>query len=97
MFETSLDLALILIGTAFVAGFVDSIAGGGGLITLPVLLLARAELAMSSLYSCSPAAESLGSGPSSLAAGWPDTCSRALCTSVMSFGRSACSTLLRPT
>ncbi|MEZ5686096.1 MAG: TSUP family transporter [Paracoccaceae bacterium] len=42
MFETSLDLALILIGTAFVAGFVDSIAGGGGLITLPVLLLAGA-------------------------------------------------------
>src|SRR4051812_46859445 len=28
----------ILFGTGFVAGFIDSIAGGGGLITMPVLL-----------------------------------------------------------
>lgn len=42
MFEVSLDLALMLIGAAFAAGFVDAIAGGGGLITLPVLLLAGA-------------------------------------------------------
>ncbi len=28
----------VLFGTGFVAGFVDSIAGGGGLITMPVLL-----------------------------------------------------------
>lgn len=42
MFETSLELTLMLIGAAFAAGFVDSIAGGGGLITLPVLLLAGA-------------------------------------------------------
>ncbi|WP_134678521.1 TSUP family transporter [Paracoccus ravus] len=40
MFELSLDLVLLLIGAAFAAGFVDSIAGGGGLITLPVLMLA---------------------------------------------------------
>ncbi|HRK42341.1 MAG TPA: TSUP family transporter [Gemmobacter sp.] len=43
MFEVSLDLAAMLIGAAFVAGFVDSIAGGGGLITLPALLLAGAS------------------------------------------------------
>lgn len=43
MFEVTADLALILILAAFVAGFVDSIAGGGGLITLPVLLLAGAS------------------------------------------------------
>lgn len=43
MFEVSLDLALMLIGAAFAAGFVDSIAGGGGLITLPALLLAGAS------------------------------------------------------
>jgi uncharacterized protein len=43
MFEVSTDLALILILAAFVAGFVDSIAGGGGLITLPILLLAGAS------------------------------------------------------
>lgn len=38
--ELSLDLILMLIGAAFAAGFVDSIAGGGGLITLPALMLA---------------------------------------------------------
>lgn len=43
MFEVSLDLALMLIGAAFAAGFVDSIAGGGGLITVPALLLAGAS------------------------------------------------------
>jgi uncharacterized protein len=43
MFEVTADLALILILAAFVAGFVDSIAGGGGLITLPALLLAGAS------------------------------------------------------
>lgn len=42
MFEVSLDLALMLIAAAFAAGFVDSIAGGGGLITVPVLMLAGA-------------------------------------------------------
>lgn len=31
-------------GTGFVAGFVDSVAGGGGLITLPVLLNAQNNL-----------------------------------------------------
>ena len=40
MFEVTLDLALFLIAAAFIAGIVDSIAGGGGLITVPALLLA---------------------------------------------------------
>jgi uncharacterized protein len=43
MFEVSLQLVALLICAAFVAGFVDSIAGGGGLITVPVLLLAGAN------------------------------------------------------
>ncbi|HEY0213584.1 MAG TPA: TSUP family transporter [Paenirhodobacter sp.] len=43
MFEVSLDLVLFLLGAALLAGFVDSIAGGGGLITLPALLLAGAS------------------------------------------------------
>jgi len=43
MFEVTLDLALMLIVAAFAAGFVDAIAGGGGLITLPALLLAGAS------------------------------------------------------
>lgn len=43
MFEVTLDLALMLIAAAFTAGFIDAIAGGGGLITVPVLLLAGAN------------------------------------------------------
>lgn len=43
MFEVATHLAVILILAAFVAGFVDSIAGGGGLITVPALLLAGAS------------------------------------------------------
>ena len=43
MFEVATHLALILILAAFVAGVVDSIAGGGGLVTVPVFLLAGAS------------------------------------------------------
>jgi uncharacterized protein len=43
MFEVVPHIALLLILAAFVAGFVDSIAGGGGLITVPALLLAGAN------------------------------------------------------
>jgi uncharacterized protein len=43
LFEVATHLALLLILAAFCAGFVDSIAGGGGLITLPALLLAGAS------------------------------------------------------
>ena len=43
MFEVTLQLATLLIVAAFVAGFVDAIAGGGGLITVPALLLAGAD------------------------------------------------------
>lgn len=39
LFEVAGDIAALLILVAFVAGFVDAIAGGGGLITVPVLLL----------------------------------------------------------
>lgn len=40
MFEVATQTVLVLMLAAFLAGFVDSIAGGGGLITIPVLLLA---------------------------------------------------------
>lgn len=43
MFEVSLNLMFMLLGAAFLAGFVDAIAGGGGLITVPALLLAGAS------------------------------------------------------
>lgn len=40
MFEVATDIALLLALAAFFAGMIDAIAGGGGLITVPVLLLA---------------------------------------------------------
>jgi hypothetical protein len=43
MFEIASDLVVLLVLAAFLAGFVDSIAGGGGLITVPALLLAGAS------------------------------------------------------
>ncbi len=43
MFEVSLNLLTMLVGAAFFAGFIDAIAGGGALITLPALLLAGAS------------------------------------------------------
>lgn len=39
-FGLALDVVALLAAVAFVAGFVDAIAGGGGLITVPALLLA---------------------------------------------------------
>lgn len=38
--DVGIDLLLMLFGAAVFAGFVDSIAGGGGLITIPALLWA---------------------------------------------------------
>ena len=43
MFEVATHLALLLVLAAFCAGFIDSIAGGGGLISVPALLLAGAS------------------------------------------------------
>lgn len=39
MFEVSTEILIILLAAGFLAGFVDSIAGGGGLIALPAMLL----------------------------------------------------------
>ncbi|ROS05433.1 hypothetical protein EDC56_0963 [Sinobacterium caligoides] len=38
--DITLDILAILAAIAFVAGFIDAIAGGGGLLTLPALLFA---------------------------------------------------------
>ena len=43
LFEIATHLVLLLVLAAFCAGFVDSIAGGGGLISMPALLLAGAS------------------------------------------------------
>jgi uncharacterized protein len=40
MSELSIDIIAFLVFAAFFAGFVDSIAGGGGLIAIPALLIA---------------------------------------------------------
>src|SRR5689334_21779385 len=36
--EISADILLLLLTTGFIAGVIDTIAGGGGLLTVPVLL-----------------------------------------------------------
>ncbi len=38
--DIAIHLLLLLCAAAFFAGFVDSIAGGGGLITVPAMLIA---------------------------------------------------------
>jgi uncharacterized membrane protein YfcA len=43
IFEVLPQVVMLLVLAAFVAGFVDSIAGGGGLISVPALLLAGAS------------------------------------------------------
>jgi uncharacterized protein len=43
LFEFATTTLLMLIFAGFLAGFIDSIAGGGGLITVPALLLAGAS------------------------------------------------------
>lgn len=43
LFEVAPHLAALLILVGFVAGFVDSIAGGGGLLSVPALLLCGAS------------------------------------------------------
>ena len=40
MFELTYQVLLFLFVAAFLAGFIDSIAGGGGMITIPAMLLA---------------------------------------------------------
>ena len=37
--EISLEIILLLVGAGFLAAFIDSVVGGGGMISLPALLL----------------------------------------------------------
>ncbi|QIR16148.1 TSUP family transporter [Shewanella aestuarii] len=56
MFELTLQLAVILFAVAILAGFIDSIAGGGGLLTIPALMWAglppAAALGTNKLQAC---------------------------------------------
>lgn len=55
-FELTLQIAALLFATAAVAGFIDAIAGGGGLLTIPALMWAglspTAALATNKLQAC---------------------------------------------
>jgi len=54
--EITASLLVVLFAVAVIAGFIDSIAGGGGLLTVPALLavgiLPQAALATNKLQSC---------------------------------------------
>ena len=54
--ELSYELIALLFGVAMLAGFIDAIAGGGGLITIPALMWAglppTAALATNKLQAC---------------------------------------------
>ncbi|QFU22072.1 TSUP family transporter [Shewanella eurypsychrophilus] len=54
--ELSYELVALLFGVAMLAGFIDAIAGGGGLITIPALMWAglppTAALATNKLQAC---------------------------------------------
>lgn len=54
--ELSVELLALLMGAAFIAGTIDSIAGGGGLITIPALLAVGvppvSAIATNKLQSC---------------------------------------------
>ncbi|KIC33026.1 TSUP family transporter [Leisingera sp. ANG-S5] len=43
MLEVGFETLLLLLAAGFAAGFIDAIAGGGGLVTVPVLMLAGAN------------------------------------------------------
>ncbi len=55
-FELTLQIASLLFATALIAGFIDSIAGGGGLLTIPALMWAGvppvAALGTNKLQAC---------------------------------------------
>ncbi|MBR9726978.1 TSUP family transporter [Shewanella intestini] len=56
MFELTLQIGIILFFVAMLAGFIDSIAGGGGLLTIPALMWAgippAAALGTNKLQAC---------------------------------------------
>ncbi|WP_445945286.1 TSUP family transporter [Shewanella sp.] len=56
MFELTVEMAAVLFSVAILAGFIDSIAGGGGLLTIPALLWAglppATALGTNKLQSC---------------------------------------------
>lgn len=64
MESIQLDVLLFLVGTGFLAAFIDSVVGGGGLISLPALLFTGLPPAMA--LGTNKLASSMGSFTSSL-------------------------------
>lgn len=58
--EIALSVIAICVVAAFLAGFVDAVAGGGGLIQLPVLLLVFPNAALASLAGTNKSASIVG-------------------------------------
>lgn len=56
---------LALIGFAFVAGFVDAVVGGGGLIQIPALFVLKPELSPATLFGTSKLAGIVGTANAS--------------------------------
>lgn len=65
LFPLAPDILILLIAAAFVAGFIDAIAGGGGLITVPALLLAG--LSPAAAIATNKVQSVFGSGSATLA------------------------------
>ena len=59
MDDLSLWIYIAMFGVAFVAGFVDAIAGGGGLITIPMLMAVVWMLCYKSLREYSAAIQNM--------------------------------------
>jgi uncharacterized protein len=60
--ELSLGVLLLLVVAAFAAGWLDAVGGGGGLIQLPILLLALPISATASALGTNKLASSFGTG-----------------------------------
>ena len=58
--ELSLLTILLLVGSAFLAGFVDAISGGGGLIQLPALLFGVPSVELASVLGSNKAISIVG-------------------------------------
>ena len=54
--EFGIDILAMLFAAAFIAAFIDAIAGGGGLITIPALLMTGMPPAIASINAAIKAA-----------------------------------------
>lgn len=94
MFEVSFDLLVLLIAAAFAAGFIDAIAGGGGLVTVPALLLAGADPVTALATNKVQGLFGAGSAALSYASGGHVKLQRQFGPAIIAFVASMCGALL---